>query len=397
MILLSSNDASTTLGAGISSSTTTIVLAPGGGGLFPSPAANEYFTLTLNDAATRANYEICNCTARTGDSLTVTRGAEGTTARSWLLGDFAYNTNTANSIGTARAYAAGNTPTLPFTIPAAHQGVVQYCGTAGTITLPAVAGIQDGFLCAICCTSNAATITVNTNSATVVLPSGNVTSTFTLTALQQTVTLQWNAGASLWYGLNSSAAPPPPPVPGSWVITASTTFTVPTGVGTLEIELWGGGSGGVGGTGAAGSAGGYAWGVYSVTPGTEYTVLIGAGGAGVTGASGSSSGAGGETSFGGTLIYATGGLSVGPSSLGIPSEGGMGFGGDLNLPGGSGGDLCSTFFVAIGGAAPRGAAGGFGQPGQTAGYGAGGGAAANQTLLIDYGGNGGGGLVIVRW
>jgi hypothetical protein len=98
MILISANNASTQLGANISSGTTTIPLATGTGALFPSPAAGQFFTLTLNDALTGNVYEICYCTSRTGDNCTVTRGQEGTSARSWLIGDFAYNALTAGNI-----------------------------------------------------------------------------------------------------------------------------------------------------------------------------------------------------------------------------------------------------------------------------------------------------------
>jgi len=98
MTPLFANNASTTLAAGISSSATTVLVAVGTGAEFPSPTTGQYFTLTLNDQATGEIYEICYCTARTGDSLTVLRGQEGTTAVSWLLGDYAYNAWTAATI-----------------------------------------------------------------------------------------------------------------------------------------------------------------------------------------------------------------------------------------------------------------------------------------------------------
>lgn len=97
MILLSANNAQTTLANGISASTLTIILATGTGAKFPSPTAGQFFTLTLNDALTQNIFEICYCTARTGDNLTVSRGQEGTTAQSWLIGDSAYNTLTARN------------------------------------------------------------------------------------------------------------------------------------------------------------------------------------------------------------------------------------------------------------------------------------------------------------
>ena len=198
MILLSANNANTTLAAGISSSTTTIILATGTGALFPSPGTNQYFPLTLNDALTGLVYEICWCTSRTGDNLTVLRGQEGTTARAWLLGDYAYNANTAGNIQTGRAFSAANNPTLPFTVPATHNGITQICAATGTITLPAVSGIVDGFLCPIVCSSSGATITVNPNSASVALPSGTTSANFTISGMESSIVLQWNLATTTW-------------------------------------------------------------------------------------------------------------------------------------------------------------------------------------------------------
>jgi hypothetical protein len=207
MILLSSNNATTTLAAGIGTGATSITLSSGTGALFPAPGANEYFPLTLNDAATGLVYEITWCTARTGDVCTVLRAQEGTSAHSWLIGDFAYNANTAISIYTGRAFSSTNAPTLPFTIPAVHLGVTQVCSATGTLTLPNTTGIPDGFMCAVVCTTSSATITVNTNGATVAFPSGNVTTTFPVTGLGGSITLQWSALESVWYVIASTAAP----------------------------------------------------------------------------------------------------------------------------------------------------------------------------------------------
>lgn len=65
------NGAEGTLSANVSDSATTFVLDTGQGAAFP---ASGNFNLVINDA------EIVTCTARTSDTLTVTRGAEGTSA-----------------------------------------------------------------------------------------------------------------------------------------------------------------------------------------------------------------------------------------------------------------------------------------------------------------------------
>ena len=204
MILLSSNNANSTLAAGITSGQTSIQLAAGTGALFPSPGLNQYFPVTFNDVLTGLIYEIAWCTSRASDTLTVIRGQEGTTARAWLLGDYAYNANTAGNIQTGRAFSSVNNPTLPFTIPSTHNGVSQICSATGTITLPAIGAVASDFLQTIVCGSAGATITINPNSATVVLPTGATSSNFTISGLDTYITLQANSGTSQWNVISAS-------------------------------------------------------------------------------------------------------------------------------------------------------------------------------------------------
>lgn len=85
-MILYSNNASTTLASGISNSATTIVVATGTGSLFPTiSSVDDYFNVTLTDSA--KHIEIVTVTARTGDTFTVMRGMENTTARDWLASD----------------------------------------------------------------------------------------------------------------------------------------------------------------------------------------------------------------------------------------------------------------------------------------------------------------------
>lgn len=93
-----SNNASTTLAESVSATATVLNLASGKGSLFPSPTTDEAFPITLVDASTGLTNEICYCTARSGDQLTVTRGEEGTTAIAWSAGDTAANYITAGTI-----------------------------------------------------------------------------------------------------------------------------------------------------------------------------------------------------------------------------------------------------------------------------------------------------------
>jgi len=87
--LLFSNDASTTLQSGIGAGATTAVLAAGTGSLFPNPASGEAYFTTFLDASTQQTKEIVLVTARAGDTITIVRGQQGTTARAWNAGDLA--------------------------------------------------------------------------------------------------------------------------------------------------------------------------------------------------------------------------------------------------------------------------------------------------------------------
>ncbi|ELI7993851.1 hypothetical protein RSE69_003981, partial [Yersinia enterocolitica] len=99
LTLLSANNASTVLSAGISASATTLTVNTGTGGLFPSPVSGtSFFKLTLIDAATGTLTEIVHVTARTGDTMTIVRGQEGTVSRLWSANDIAANMMTAGTL-----------------------------------------------------------------------------------------------------------------------------------------------------------------------------------------------------------------------------------------------------------------------------------------------------------
>jgi len=93
-ILLYANNAKTTLAAPVTSTQTSISVAPGTGSLFPLPVAGEAFKVTLVSASSSTVYEVCLCTARSGDVLTVIRGQEGTTGQPFVLNDVVGNFDT---------------------------------------------------------------------------------------------------------------------------------------------------------------------------------------------------------------------------------------------------------------------------------------------------------------
>jgi hypothetical protein len=83
------NNALTTLGSALGSTATTVTLAAGSGALFPTLEPGQFFLGTLWSAgsSTQVPNEIVTATARTGDTVTIVRAQEGTTAQAWAVGD----------------------------------------------------------------------------------------------------------------------------------------------------------------------------------------------------------------------------------------------------------------------------------------------------------------------
>lgn len=121
-VLFANRDA-TTLAAAITTSQTAITVTSGSGALFPSPATGQFFPLVLVSGANNNTYEITYCTARSADTLTVTRAQEGTAALAFNAGDLAQNLLTAGAmallpqLGTTNTWTAIQTFTNPPVIP----------------------------------------------------------------------------------------------------------------------------------------------------------------------------------------------------------------------------------------------------------------------------------------
>lgn len=92
------NNINTALSAAVTSSQTTVTLASTEGlpGSIPS---GSVLVVTLNDQATRSNFEVLHATAVAGATLTVVRAQEGTAALTWGVGDYAYSAPTAGQMG----------------------------------------------------------------------------------------------------------------------------------------------------------------------------------------------------------------------------------------------------------------------------------------------------------
>lgn len=78
------NNASTRLASPITSASTSITVESGGGDKFPVTGGGVYFPMTI--VAADGSLEIVKCTARSGDTFTIERAQESTTAKDFTAG-----------------------------------------------------------------------------------------------------------------------------------------------------------------------------------------------------------------------------------------------------------------------------------------------------------------------
>ncbi len=135
--LIFSNYANTTLAGPISNSATTINLQAGTGALFPNPSSGQAFKISLTDAATQTLNEICLCTARATDALTVLRAQEGTTGLAWNAGDLVAHDLTAGTMSFFQQSASVSTAFYEGTDTGILANAVFVSTTAPTNTSPA--------------------------------------------------------------------------------------------------------------------------------------------------------------------------------------------------------------------------------------------------------------------
>lgn len=137
---LFTNNAATGLVYPITSSATSLIVNGGSGSLFPNPTGGNYFMLTLI-SQTSGNMEIVQCTARSGDTFTIVRGQEGTTAQAFATGDAVQLRITAGSLST---FASGVTAvnTTGAGISASEVGTVVTLANTGVTSLTAGTNIS---------------------------------------------------------------------------------------------------------------------------------------------------------------------------------------------------------------------------------------------------------------
>lgn len=83
-LILFANNSSSLLASGILSTDTTLTVTATQGSLFPLPGAGQIAKITLED--TSGNIEVVHATNRTGDTMTIVRAQEGTTALAFASG-----------------------------------------------------------------------------------------------------------------------------------------------------------------------------------------------------------------------------------------------------------------------------------------------------------------------
>lgn len=78
------NNAQSTVAVAIGTTDTSLVVKSGEGALFPALSSGNFFNVTV--ITTDNTFEIMKCTFRAGDTLTVDRAQEGTTALPFPVG-----------------------------------------------------------------------------------------------------------------------------------------------------------------------------------------------------------------------------------------------------------------------------------------------------------------------
>lgn len=160
---LFTNNAETTLSAGINGSVTTVPVVDGS--VFPTPSGDDFFIATIEEGAT---IEIVKVTARSGNNLTVERGFDGTSGATFTTIATVSLRITAEALRILYAdeHRRARTETTTFTF--VSNSPLIYCDTSGgpfTATLPAspVAGDRIFFADGDDFSSNTLTIGRNGN------------------------------------------------------------------------------------------------------------------------------------------------------------------------------------------------------------------------------------------
>lgn len=127
MSVLVTNNYSSILASNITNSQTTIPLNAGTGAALPTPTGGDFFYVTIISASNPTQFEIVRCTSRSGDTLTVVRGQDGTSGQAFNASDLVESLQNAGVMNAMRTYSS-----LPTSTGSANAQVV-------TNTVPLVA------------------------------------------------------------------------------------------------------------------------------------------------------------------------------------------------------------------------------------------------------------------
>lgn len=148
------NNAVSTITTPISASDVGLAVAAGTGSLFPALGAGDYFYATL--VSSGGTYEVVKVTARVGDTMTIVRAQEGTTAQSFASGSRIEVRVTAASItdmvdehDQASEISIITESGTTRTLSATDNGAVIYCTSGSAVTITCAAGLGAGFSCTI--------------------------------------------------------------------------------------------------------------------------------------------------------------------------------------------------------------------------------------------------------
>lgn len=215
MAVLYTNNASSTLASSITNSATSIALATGTGAKFPAVSGTDVFYATLQSGS--GVLEIVKCTARSGDTLTVVRGQDGTSASTFSAGDivelritkamldqlitdtFSVAATLSNKTFTGyteTVYVLGTSGSIALN-PA--NGTIQTCAAAGTVTF--TDSLSAGQSIVLMLTGGVAN-TINWPTTTWVGSSGNVAPTLTAS----TTLVFWKVSTTLYGSMVGSYA-----------------------------------------------------------------------------------------------------------------------------------------------------------------------------------------------
>ena len=183
MSFLFSNNAIGTLAGPITSAAAALTLNAGQAAAFPAPTSPDVFYATLTDAATQSLIEIVKVTAVSGNVFAIVRAQDGTSALSWLAGDFVSHRVVALELRLLNAVVpAGGILLWSGSIATVPQGWNLCDGTNGTPNLTDRFVVGAGLTYAVGATGGGGTITLtsdqmpaHTHVATVTDPGHNHT------------------------------------------------------------------------------------------------------------------------------------------------------------------------------------------------------------------------------